>query len=165
MAEAIVQAKRERELTKAALAADVDRLEGHIRAELDWKAKLRRDGPRYAVIATVVVVAVAGGLVLRRALPARDRGSAGESEAGAGSLEEITNQLREIRKELDGRHRGGSPLWHKVVLRATTAAGAAAGSLAARQMMDRFGRPGGDGGTDDALLRSLNTGREVGRGI
>src|SRR5579872_5959213 len=50
------EAQRQKELTKQALEQSAGRLEQRVRAELDWKARLRRDGPRYA--------AIAGGAVL-----------------------------------------------------------------------------------------------------
>ena len=53
--QAIDQAERERELTKQSLAGNIDRLEARVRAELDWKARLRRDGVRYALVGGVVV--------------------------------------------------------------------------------------------------------------
>ena len=68
MAQAIDQAERERELTKQSLAGNIDRLEARLRAELDWKARLRRNGVRYALVGGVVVAGVVGAVVLRRAL-------------------------------------------------------------------------------------------------
>jgi len=161
--EAVDQAKRERELSKAALSADLERLESQVRAGLDWKARLRRDGARYAVIATVVVVVVAGGFVLRRFLGGSDPEEAGRSGRHVGTIDDIAEQLREIRKELDGRRGGtGPPLWHKVVLRGTTAAGAAAGSIAARQLMDRY--TSGDGHwADDVAAAPLAARDAAGR--
>lgn len=149
MGEAVDQAKRERELTKAALSADLARLESRVRAELDWKSRLRRDGARYAVIATVVVVAVAGGLVMRRVFGTKQREPA-RPEVRVSSLDDVGEQLRQLRKDLDGHGRSGSPLWLKVVLRGTTAAGAAAGTLAARQLMERYAPGDGRGMGDDA---------------
>ncbi|HEY8755811.1 MAG TPA: hypothetical protein VIN65_05610, partial [Candidatus Dormibacteraeota bacterium] len=66
MVQAIDQAERERELTKQSLAGNLDRLEARVRAELDWKARLRRDGPRYALVGGVVIAAAVGAIVLRR---------------------------------------------------------------------------------------------------
>ena len=51
------EAQRQRELSKQALATSAGRLEQRVRAELDWKARLRRDGPRYAAIAGGAVAA------------------------------------------------------------------------------------------------------------
>ena len=66
MVQAVDQAERERELTKQSLAGNLDRLEARVRYELDWKARLRRDGPRYVLIGGAVVVTAVGLLVLRR---------------------------------------------------------------------------------------------------
>jgi len=57
------QAQRQRELSKQALTQSAGRLEQKVRAELDWKARLRRDAPRYAAIAGVAIVLV-GTIVL-----------------------------------------------------------------------------------------------------
>jgi hypothetical protein len=133
----IDQAERERELTKQSLSGSIDRLEARVRAELDWKARLRRDGVRYAVIGGVVVGAVVAAIVLRRA-------SGGKEAAPArtpSSLEEIATELAEIRKKLEAAKvepdRG--PVWQKVAVRAVSAAAAAGGTYAARRFMTRAG--------------------------
>ena len=136
MGQGVDEAQRERELTKQALATHVDELETRIRAELDWKAKLRRNGPRYAVIGAAVIAVGVGLIVLR----ARFRKEKDESpDVTVNNLDDIAKQLKEIRKELDERRKDEGPLWQKVALRGATAAAAAAGTMAARQMMDRMG--------------------------
>jgi len=54
--QAIDQKRQERDLSRVALAADIDKLERRLRHELDWKARLRRDGPQIVAIAGAVVV-------------------------------------------------------------------------------------------------------------
>jgi hypothetical protein len=134
------QARHQVELTRVALAADIDKLERRIRAELDWKARLRREGPQIAAIAGAVVVVAAGGYMLRRRF---GRGGvagagAGAADAGALSLEELTRELRALREELEGKRKSGTsdgsqPLWMKVAIRAATAAAAGGASMAARR--------------------------------
>ena len=51
MGEAVDQAQKQRELSKEALAADLDRLEAKVRSELDVRSRLRRDGPHLATAA------------------------------------------------------------------------------------------------------------------
>lgn len=145
MAQGADQARRERELTKAALSADLGRLEERVRAELDWRGRLQRDGLRYAVIGTVVVVVVAGGLVARHLLRGSGDERAEQPADPATTLDQINEQLTEIRRRLDGRGAGRTtPLWQKGLLRATAAAGAAAGSLAVRRVLDRHAPAGPD---------------------
>lgn len=135
MAQAIDQAERERELTKQALAGSLDRLEARVRAELDWKARLRRDGVRYALIGGVVLVAGVGIVVLRHAFGSDDSTAAPR----AASLDEVAAELAAIRKRLDDARidPDGSPLWQKVALRTVSAAAAAGGTFAARRLMAR----------------------------
>lgn len=135
MAQAIDQAERERELTKLALASNIDRLEARIRAELDWKARLRRDGPKVVVVGGVVVGAAVGLIVLRHALRGEEKPPAGT----ATSLEEVAAELAAVRKRLDNAkiEADAGPLWQKLALRAVAAAAAAGGTYAARRFMAR----------------------------
>jgi hypothetical protein len=128
----VAEAERERELSKQALAGDVSALGTRVRAELDWRSRLRRDGFRYAVIGTIAVL-VTVSVVLR------SRGRGKESEpVTVTSLEDVAAQLDEIRKELARRRRDSEPLWQKLAVRAGTTAAAAAGAAVARQAMERL---------------------------
>ena len=143
MVQAVDQAERERELTKQSLADNLDRLEARVRAELDWKARLRRDGLRYALIGGVVVGATIGVIVLRRTL----RGDQPDAERPpATSLEEMAAELAAIRKTLDSAklEADGGPAWQKLALRAVSAGAAAGGTYAARRFMTRAGGPTGE---------------------
>lgn len=141
MAQAIDQAERERELTKQSLAGNIDRLEARVRAELDWKARLRRDGVRYALVGGVVLAAAVGVLVLRRKL-SRDEEPAAPT---ASSLEEMAAELAAIRKKLESaKLEDGGPAWQKVAVRAVTAAAGAGGTYAARRFMARASSPADD---------------------
>jgi hypothetical protein len=128
------QAQRQRELTKQALEQSAGRLEQKVRAELDWKARLRRDGPRYAAIAGVAIVLV-GTIVFVRS---RLRGEAAEEEEDTApvTLDDLVAELHALRKEIK---KGGdkTPLLQKVVLRGVSAAGSAAGAQAAKRLVDR----------------------------
>jgi hypothetical protein len=140
--QAIDQAERERELTKQSLAGNLDRLEARVRAELDWKARLRRDGPRYALIGGVVVAAAVGAVVLRRVV----RGDRAEpDQRPPSSMAEMAAELATIRKRLDAAklEADTGPAWQKLALRAVSAAAAAGGTYAARRFM---ARTAGDGG-------------------
>jgi len=131
--EGTAEAERERELSKQALAAHVSALEARVRDELDWRARLRRDGLRYAVIAGVAVI-VAVPVVLR----ARRRSRREDSPGVVSSLDDISAQLEEIRAELARRRKEGGPLWQKLALRVATTAAAAGGAAVARQVLARM---------------------------
>jgi hypothetical protein len=126
------EAQRQRELTKQALATSAARLEQKVRAELDWKARLRRDGPRYAAIAGGAIVLV-GTIVFIRS---RLRGDKAEEESVPVTLDDLVAELQALRKEVK---KGGdkTPVWQKVALRAVTAAGSAGGAYAAKRLVDR----------------------------
>jgi len=127
------QAQRQRELSKAALAQSAGRLEQKVRAELDWKARLRRDAPRYAAIAGVAIVLV-GTIVFVRS---RLRGDVAEEEETAlVTLDDLVAEVHALRKEIK---KGGdkTPIWQKVALRGVSAAGSAGGAYAAKRLVDR----------------------------
>jgi hypothetical protein len=126
------EAQRQRELTKQALATSAGRLEQKVRAELDWKARLRRDGPRYAAIAGGAIVLI-GTIVYVRS---RLRGEKVEEETAPASLDDLAAELKELRK-LVAKGGDKTPLLQKVVLRGVTAAGSAAGAAAAKRLVDR----------------------------
>jgi hypothetical protein len=142
VAQAIDQAERERELTKQSLAGNIDRLEARVRAELDWKARLRRDGVRYALIGGAVVGAVVGVIVLRRVLSGDKEPSAAEPT----TFQEMAAELAAIRKKLDAAklEPDGGPVWQKLAVRAVSAGAAAGGTYAARRYMARAGAPAGE---------------------
>ena len=132
MAPGTDEAQRQRELTKQALAQSAGKLEERVRAELDWKARLRRDGPRYAAIAGGAVLLI-GTLVLVRS---RLRRGKAEEEIAPTTLEDLAAELEKIRKEIK---KGGdkTPLVQKVLLRGVGAAGAAGGAYVAKRITDR----------------------------
>lgn len=143
MVQAVDQAERERELTKQSLAGNLDRLEARVRYELDWKARLRRDGARYALIGGAVVVTAVGLLVLRRVV----RGDKAEVQSSSPTtLEEMATELAAIRKKLDSAklEADRGPIWQKLALQGVSAAAAAGGTFAARRLMARSGVDSGE---------------------
>jgi len=127
------QAQRQRELSKQALEQSAGRLEQKVRAELDWKARLRRDGPRYAAIAGAAIVVV-GTIVFVRSRLRRDAPE--DEETAPVTLDDLVAELQALRKEIK---KGGdkTPFLQKVVLRGVSAAGSAAGAQAAKRIVDR----------------------------
>ena len=135
MGQGVDQAQRQRELTKHALELDLNRLEARVRSELDWRARLRREGPRLAAIGAVVVVVAGGILVLRRRLT---HGESRTREAEPTTLEDLTAELHQIRKALEKQKNGKSSSFvQKALLRGVSAAGTAGGTALARQMLAR----------------------------
>jgi hypothetical protein len=131
----VAEAQRERELSKQALEAQVGTLESRVREELDWKAKLRKHGPRYAVIGGVGAVAITGIIVLRKKF---GKSKQADPELTVGSLEDIARELKQLRKDLDARKAESGPVWQKLAMRVATAAAAAGATLATRKVMERY---------------------------
>jgi hypothetical protein len=128
--------RREVELTRQALAEDVDRFARRLRAELDWKARLRRDGPQILAIAGAVTLVVVGAFLLRRTL--RHRGHEEEDDLAGATVEDVARELRALRHDLEKRFDGSSsPIWQKVAVAAAGSAASAGGRLAAGRLLDR----------------------------
>ena len=134
MAQGVAEAESERELSKRALAAHVSALDARIRAGLDWRARLRRDGLRYALVGAAAVAVTVSVVALRSR---RHRSQA--PPVTVASLDDIAAQLEEIREELARRRKEGGPLWQKLAVRAATSAATAAGAVAARRAMEALG--------------------------
>jgi hypothetical protein len=134
VAQGVDQARQQRELIKEQLASDAARIEARIRGELDWRSRLRRDGPRLLALGAGAVLLI-GTIVLVRA---RVRRHPQEEPAAAASLDDVARELREIRARLERRGGGDAgPVWQKALLRGVAAAGAAGGTYAAKRMMDQ----------------------------
>ncbi|MGO8685611.1 MAG: hypothetical protein ACLQT7_00295 [Candidatus Dormibacteria bacterium] len=144
MAQGVAEAERERELSKQALADHVSALNDRVRAELDWKARLRRDGLRYAVIGTAAVAIAVSLAVLRSRHHRRET-----VPPTVASLDDVAAQLEEIREELARRRKEGGPLWQKLAVRAATTAAASAGAAIARRTMETLGGVEGTPPGDD----------------
>ena len=106
-----------------------------MREELDVKARLRRDGLRILALGGGAVLVIGAILVLRARLGGGRTRKADEPVTYA----DLAAELQEIRKAIEKntkKEKGGS-MPQKLLLRAVGAAGAAAGSMAARQMLAR----------------------------
>jgi len=126
------EAQRQRELSKQALAQSAGRLEQRVRYELDWKARLRRDGPRIAAIGGAAILLV-GTLVIIRS---RLRHPEAEAPAPPATLEDLAAELRALRKDFE-KGKDKSPIWQKALLRGVGAAGSAGGAYAAKRFTAR----------------------------
>jgi hypothetical protein len=131
--QAVDQARRKRELSKEALASNLGRLETRVRAELDWRTRLRRDGPRIAMLGGATVLVVGGLLLVRKRLRHRDDGA----RARPATLEDLAAELEEIRRTLEKHNGKGESVAQKALLRALSAAGSAGGTYVAKRMMAR----------------------------
>ena len=138
MGQAVDEARRQIELTRDALASDLDRLEARVRKELDWKARLRRDAPQIIAVGVAVVAVGVTAVVLRRRFGGRKQPEAPEN-LGRVSLADLAREVRELRKEVEkrGTSKGKGPLWQKAAIGAATAAASAGGRMAAKKMMER----------------------------
>jgi hypothetical protein len=125
--------RREVELTRQALAEDVERFARRVRAELDWKARLRRDGPQIVAIVAVVLVA---GLALRHRLRSGD----GDDDLLEGAtVDDVARELRALREDLEKRFAAssGGGILQKVAVAAAGSAATAGGRVAAGRLLDK----------------------------
>jgi hypothetical protein len=141
VAQGVAEAERERELSKQALAAQVNALEARVRRQLDWRAKLRGNRLRYAVIGTVALVVATSVLVIRARWSEKET-----PEVTIASLDDVARELREIKSELAKHRKDSGPIWQKLAVKAAGAAAAGAGGVAARKAMEQFGMTGEPGG-------------------
>jgi hypothetical protein len=128
--------RREVELTRQALAQDVERFARRVRAELDWKARLRRDGPQILAIAGVVAVVLVAGLVLRHRLRSGDRD---DDLLEGATVDDVARELRALREDLEKRFgtSSGGGLFQKVAVAAAGSAATAGGRVAAGRLLDK----------------------------
>ena len=127
--------RREVELTREALAEDVERFARRVRAELDWKARLRRDGAQVVALAGAVTVVVVAVLVVRRSLRS---GAPKEESFDAATVEDVARELKQLREDLEKRLGGsGGGLLQKVAVAAAGSAATAGGKVAAGRLLDR----------------------------
>jgi hypothetical protein len=145
--QAVDQKRQQVELTRVALAADIDKLERRIRADLDWKARLRRDGPQILAIAGGVVIVGVAVVVLRSRFGGGSDASKGAaagrkaaSERRPASIDELAQEVRALREELQGKRKKGKgaaaepePVWQKLAVRVASAGAAAGASMLARR--------------------------------
>lgn len=136
MATAVAEAQRERELSKQALADQFTATETMVRAELDWKAKLRKNGPRLAVIGGAIVITTVLVMVARRSRSGKNE----EEEVEVSTLEDISRELKEIREQLKKHDKGDGSVLRKAAFKGAGALAATAGTVLARNAMQRFAR-------------------------
>ena len=136
MGQGVDEARQQRELTKTALADDLDRLEARVRSELDWRARLQRERGRLIGIGVGVGVVVLGAtaiLVLRRALGAKKPAD----EPHPVTLEQLGTELHELRRLVEKKNGSSGSLVQKAVLRGVTAAANAGGTAVAHEVLKR----------------------------
>lgn len=144
MGQAVDETKRQLELTRQAIAGHLDQMERKLRAELDWRARLRRDGPQIAVVLATVGGLTALAIVARRRAGAR-RAAEERAELEAlrrASLRDLALELHELRAEVEKLRNGkggkdGAPLWARLALGVAGTAASAGGRVAARRMMEQ----------------------------
>jgi hypothetical protein len=137
MAQAVDQARQQRDLTKESFARNLELLETRVRTELDWKARLRRDGSRYVVYGGVAVVGLIGLAVLRKAVGHR---GAEPEPLRVTSLEDLVAELSALRAAVEKgerkARRDSAPAWQKLIVKGIGAAAAAGAAAAVRQFME-----------------------------
>lgn len=117
-------------------------METRVRTELDWKARLRRDGARYAVYGGVVLAGAVGLLVLRKAVGRRGQDV---DPVHVTSLEDLVAELTALRDAVDQGARkarkDNAPMLQKLIVQGIGAAAAAAATAAVRQFMESSAGP------------------------
>ena len=136
MGQGVDQARQQRELSKAALAGNLDRLEARVRSELDWRARLQKERGRLIGIGVgvgVVLAAATAIFVLRRTMG----GSKRADEPQPMTLEQLGTELHDLRRLVEKKNGSSGSLVQKAVLRGVTAAGNAGGTALAREVLKR----------------------------
>jgi hypothetical protein len=140
MAQAVDEAKQQRDVTKESLARNLELLETRVRTELDWKSRLRRDGARYAVYGGVALAGVVGLFVLRKAVGRR--GSVPEP-VQVTSLDDLVAELSALRGAVEKgekkARKDNAPVWQSLIIKGIAAAAAAGATAAVRQFMENSG--------------------------
>lgn len=143
MGQGVDEARQQTELSKAALANNLDRLEARVRAELDWRARLQRERGRLIGIGVGVGVVLIGAtaiLVLRRVVG----GKKPAEEPRRITLEELGTELHELRRLVEKKNGSSGSLVQKALLRGVTVASSAGGTALAREVLKRqMGTPEG----------------------
>ena len=138
MVEAAAETRRQLELTRESLEVNVDRLVARAKAELDWKARLRRDLPQIIAIGSGLVVVGVAGVVLRRRFRGRRKdGGLVIDDYSTMKLGDIAKELRALREEIEKQREGASSPLLKLATAAVTAGASAAGRAAASRVVDR----------------------------
>lgn len=128
------QTRHQLELTRRSIEDNVDRLVARIRYELDWKARLRRDGAQIAAISGAIVATGALAYFLRRRFRKQKDGYA-IADFDTMNLKDVATELKAIREELEKQRDGaGGPLV-KLATAAVGAAATAAGRAAAARLI------------------------------
>jgi hypothetical protein len=143
--QAVDETKRQLELTRAEIAGHLDRVERRIRSELDWKARLRRDGPQIVVVLGGVAVVATAAIVLRRRFSGGRQAveeAAHVDELRRVSLRDLAVEIRDLRAEVeklrDGKaKKDGAPLWARLVLGVAGSAASAGGRAAAKRLIEQ----------------------------
>jgi hypothetical protein len=128
------QTRQQLELTRRSIENNVDRLVARIRYELDWRARLRRDGAQIAAIGGAVVATGVLVVVLRRTVRNRKDGYA-IADFDTMDLKDVATELRAIRRELEKQRDGGGGPVLKLATTAIAAASASAGRIAATRLL------------------------------
>ena len=138
MVEAAAETRRQLELTRESLEVNVDRLVARAKAELDWKARLRRDLPQIIAIGSGLLAVGIAGVVLRRRFRGqrKDRGLVID-DYSTMKLGDIAKELRAMREEIEKQREGSSSPLLKLATAAVTAGASAAGRAAASRVVDR----------------------------
>ncbi|HEY6379928.1 MAG TPA: hypothetical protein VI316_12185 [Candidatus Dormibacteraeota bacterium] len=134
------QTREQLELTRRSIERNVDRVVARIRYELDWRARLRRDGAQIAAIGGAIVATSVLVVVLRRTLRTRKDGYA-IADFDSMDLKDVATELRAIKQELEKQRDGGGAVAKLAYAAVGSAAGAAGRAAAARLLGEE--EPGG----------------------
>lgn len=134
------QTRQQLELTRRSIERNVDRIVARIRYELDWRARLRRDGAQIAAIGGAIVATSVLAVVLRRRFRPRKDGYA-IADFDSMDLKDVATELRAIKQELEKQRDGGGPIAKLAYTAVGSAAGAAGRAAAARLLGEE--EPGG----------------------
>ena len=135
----VEETRREIEATRTELDTTLGLLEQRVHYELDWKARIRRNKTRLMIGGAGLAVLVIAGVAGTKVVNGRRHRGIEEQLRDLTHFDDVRREVVRLREQLAGAPaEDNDPLWQKVALKATTALGAAAGTMLTRSLVTRF---------------------------
>ena len=141
----VEETRREIERTREELDTTLGQLEQRVHYELDWKARVRRNKTRLIIGGAGIAVLVVASIAASKVINSRRHNGLEEQLRELTHFDDVKREVIRLREQLAGAPEADNdPLWQKIALKATTAAGAAAGTMLTKSLVTRFDAAEGD---------------------